>query len=227
MQGNNMDFDISLDKSSEDPGKDSMYPKNDESTSLKTNTTDLSKIRSQPRGNPKSACAILTFEYWQPYFLFEQEEIKTRLLESLNCLKANDFARQIKDSPDLYGPFWISTCFIFFCILGSSFSLVIRRLFFTAVSVVSSSEAEATKSNLKEGSNGATNKNLSASTSLSTIISYDFSNLGYSCWVVYGFLICFPAALTLALKFLGTTEYSLIKVVVANSRTLLFLDTVE
>lgn len=56
-------------------------------------------------------CAILTIEYYQPFFDVDTEDVKDRLKLALIPFK-DTFFQISKDSPDLYGPFWILTTLI-------------------------------------------------------------------------------------------------------------------
>ena len=59
--------------------------------------------------------------FLQVYFDIDTDDIKNRLISSLNPLNSN-FIQLIKDKPDLYGPFWIYTTIIFIIAASGSFS---------------------------------------------------------------------------------------------------------
>lgn len=67
--------------------------------------------------------------YWQPYFNIDTDELKLRLLYSLNPQKTSDFLETVLNKPDLYGPFWLGSLLIFLMIVFSSLSLVMSRIF--------------------------------------------------------------------------------------------------
>ena len=58
------------------------------------------------------ALGIFSMVFWQSYFKVNQEEIKDRLLASLNPVSPR-FSELVWDNPDLYGPFWICSFLIF------------------------------------------------------------------------------------------------------------------
>ena len=59
--------------------------------------------------------------FLQVYFDIDTEDIKNRLISSLNPLNSN-FIKLINNKPDLYGPFWIYTTIIFIIAASGSFS---------------------------------------------------------------------------------------------------------
>jgi len=59
--------------------------------------------------------------FLQAYFDIDTEDIKNRLISSLNPLNSN-FIQLINNKPDLYGPFWIYTTIIFIIAASGSFS---------------------------------------------------------------------------------------------------------
>ena len=62
---------------------------------------------------PAGLCSCLSIAYYQPYFDVETDDVKARLVRSLQGFKQHDFVDFISQKPDLYGPFWIYTTLIF------------------------------------------------------------------------------------------------------------------
>ncbi|EGR27849.1 Yip1 domain protein [Ichthyophthirius multifiliis] len=60
----------------------------------------------------KSCCAILSVEYYQPYFNITSNEIIKRIKCCFVPTKP-EFLNIIKQNPDLWGPFWILTTVVF------------------------------------------------------------------------------------------------------------------
>ena len=73
-----------------------------------------------------SGLGLISIEYWQTYFDVNQEEIKQRILASLNPISPQ-FSSLISEKPDLYGPFWICSFLIFMLVIGGNFLNVMHK----------------------------------------------------------------------------------------------------
>ena len=69
-------------------------------------------------GRPKPApgllgglCACFSVEYYRPYFDVDTEDVLLRLKSALSL--SSTFLDVVKENPDAYGPWWISTTLIF------------------------------------------------------------------------------------------------------------------
>jgi hypothetical protein len=59
-------------------------------------------------------CGCLSVRYYQPYFDIDTGDITKRVTASVLYLKRDDsFMGIIRDKPDAYGPFWVSTTLVF------------------------------------------------------------------------------------------------------------------
>ena len=74
-----------------------------------TGTKNSGKEAERPTG----LCGCLTVQYYQPYFDVDTEDVKERLVRSLQGYKFHDFVSFTDMKPDLYGPFWLCTTLIF------------------------------------------------------------------------------------------------------------------
>lgn len=67
----------------------------------------------KPTERPTGLCGCLTVQYYRPYFDVDTEDVKERLIRSLQGYKFHDFLSFTGMKPDLYGPFWLCTTLIF------------------------------------------------------------------------------------------------------------------
>ena len=59
-------------------------------------------------------CGCLSVRYYQPFFDVDTSEVTERVSHSLMyCRRNESFISSIKEKPDLYGPFWITTSLVF------------------------------------------------------------------------------------------------------------------
>jgi len=77
----------------------------------------------QPKEAPKQGGIFSCFsvEFYQPYFDVTTEDVKTRILATIDPRK-NEFFETLQGRPDLYGPFWIYTTLIFALAASANFS---------------------------------------------------------------------------------------------------------
>ncbi|KAG6609410.1 YIPF1 protein [Phytophthora cinnamomi] len=69
---------------------------------------------------PVGLCGCLSLAYYQPYFDVDTTDVQQRLLRALVPFKKDPtFAELALQSPDAYGPFWLSTTLIF-CLASCS-----------------------------------------------------------------------------------------------------------
>lgn len=69
--------------------------------------------------------SCLSVEFYQPYFDVTTEDVKQRILSTVDPRK-NTFFETLDNRPDLYGPFWIYTTLIFALAACGNFSNLIR-----------------------------------------------------------------------------------------------------
>lgn len=59
-------------------------------------------------------CACLSVEYYQPYFDVDTDEVLNRIKYALMfCGEGSPFLDVVREKPDAYGPWWISTTLVF------------------------------------------------------------------------------------------------------------------
>jgi protein YIPF1/2 len=68
----------------------------------------LENSEEKKKGDP----SFYEAEYYQPYFDVDTKEVFARILHTLVPFTSK-FFEHIKENPDLWGPFWISTSLIF------------------------------------------------------------------------------------------------------------------
>jgi protein YIPF1/2 len=71
------------------------------------------KVTSAAPEAPTGLCSCLTVGFYKRYFDVDTEEVKERLVRSLQGYKFHDFVSLTDMKPDLYGPFWLCTTLIF------------------------------------------------------------------------------------------------------------------
>lgn len=81
----------------------------DNGNMFKANTA-LEESTQERTQNIKS---IWTLDYYQQFFEVDTKDVKERILASIIPSRNNTLKQEIKEKPDLYGPFWISTTLIF------------------------------------------------------------------------------------------------------------------
>jgi len=80
---------------------------------------DQASLLSEGRLGPNQSaadpgiCSCLSVKYYQPLFDVDTKDVVDRMLMSVLPHKATGFLQMIKDSPDFYGPFWVSTTLLF------------------------------------------------------------------------------------------------------------------
>lgn len=77
---------------------------------------------------PKGVLAVCDIRYWQQYFNISIQDLKLRLKSSLIPKSTGEFCKQVKEHPDLYGPFWIASFLVFMTVIGSSFWNIMARI---------------------------------------------------------------------------------------------------
>jgi len=104
--------------------------------------------------------------YYSKFFDIDSKDVMWRIIRSLWTFTVN-FVQFIKDRPDLYGPFWISTTLIFLMAATGNIAMWIDdRDNFT----------------------------------------YDFEEVSFGAFAIYGYMIVIPLALWITLKCLSVAE---------------------
>ena len=59
-------------------------------------------------------CGCFSIRYYQPFFDVDTSDVTSRVSQSvMYCQRTENFMSSVKDKPDLYGPFWITTTLVF------------------------------------------------------------------------------------------------------------------
>ena len=61
--------------------------------------------------------------------MIEPDELRKRIIYSINPRNTTNLLAAIEEKPDIYGPFWICTFVIFGGIIASSLITVLQRIF--------------------------------------------------------------------------------------------------
>jgi hypothetical protein len=70
-------------------------------------------IPSSPNTATGRLCGMFSVEYYTPYFEVTTVQVGARMKSALNPLQNDIFKSTYETTPDLYGPFWISTTLVF------------------------------------------------------------------------------------------------------------------
>jgi len=96
------------------------------STSRTTNNTRVSVHQSGSKGED-GELNFWQIDFYRKYFNVDSMDVFTRCMRSLWPFKF-DFLLSIKNNPDFYGPFWISTTLIFMMAASANFAFYIQAL---------------------------------------------------------------------------------------------------
>jgi len=100
------------------------YGGTNESAQPKFEAAPLDHEAQQQRDNPPRPSGIFscfTVEFYQPYFDVTTDDVKYRILSTIDP-RNNEFFERIQGKPDIYGPFWIYTTLIFTLAASANFS---------------------------------------------------------------------------------------------------------
>ena len=82
---------------------------------------------------PKGVLAVCSLAYWQQYFKIDAKELRSRLGLVLLPNQTKNLSSAVKETPDLYGPVWITGLIIFITMLSASLIPILSRIFLDSV----------------------------------------------------------------------------------------------